>query len=92
MDHVCCQVGKEKALPQLLGSNADPDSNTEQQFEVELQWCIQQLEGALATNKMAPKHGKLSLQTLQNSSVFWSLTSFYFIWYSMPNQQILPKV
>jgi hypothetical protein len=34
-----------------------------QQFELELQWCIQQLEGALAAKKMAPKHGKLSLQT-----------------------------
>jgi hypothetical protein len=57
--HVCCQAGKEKVLPQLLGSNADPDSNTVQQFELELQWCIQQLERALATKKMAHKHGNL---------------------------------
>jgi hypothetical protein len=70
MDHVCCQVGKEKALPQLLGTNADPDSSTVQQFELELQWCIQQLEGALATKKMANKQGKLSLPTSQNSFLF----------------------
>jgi len=50
-------MGKEKAVPQVLGSNADPDSNTVQQFELELHWCIQQLETALATNKMAPKQG-----------------------------------
>jgi hypothetical protein len=47
----------------VLGSSADPDSNAVQQFELELQWCIQQLEGALATKKMAPKHGKLSVQS-----------------------------
>jgi hypothetical protein len=50
-------VGKEKAVPQVLGSSADPDTNTVQQFELELHWCIQQLEAALATNKMAPKQG-----------------------------------
>lgn len=50
-------MGKEKAMPQVLGSSADPDSNTVQQFELELHWCIQQLEAALATNKMAPKQG-----------------------------------
>jgi hypothetical protein len=77
MDHVSCQAGKEKVLPQLLGSNADRDSNTVQQFELELQWCIEQLEGALATKKMTHKHGKLSQQTLQNSFIFWSLTSLY---------------
>jgi hypothetical protein len=50
-------MGKEKAVPQVLGSSADPDSDTVQQFELELHWCIQQLEAALATNKMAPKQG-----------------------------------
>jgi hypothetical protein len=50
-------MGKEKAVPQVLGICADPDSNTVQQFELELHWCIQQLEAALATNKMAPKQG-----------------------------------
>jgi hypothetical protein len=50
-------MGKEKAVPQVLGSSADPSSNTVQQFEFELHWCIQQLEAALATNKMAPKQG-----------------------------------
>lgn len=52
------RAGKEKVLPQLLGSNADPDSNTVQQFELELQWCIQQLERALASKKMAHKHAQ----------------------------------
>jgi hypothetical protein len=51
------QMGKEKAMPQILGCSADSDSNTVQQFELELQWCIQQLEAALATSKMAPKQG-----------------------------------
>lgn len=50
-------MGKEKAVPQVLGSCVDPDSNTVQQFVLELHWCIQQLEAALATNKMAPKQG-----------------------------------
>ena len=48
---------KQKAVPHVLGSSADCDSNTVQQFELELHWCIQQLEAALATNKMAPKQG-----------------------------------
>jgi hypothetical protein len=51
------QMGKEKAMPQVLGSNADPDSNAVQQFDLELQWCIQQLEAALTTSKMASKQG-----------------------------------
>lgn len=58
------RAGKEKALPQLLGSNADPDSSTVQQFELELQWCIQQLEGALATKKMAHKHAQDAAHSL----------------------------
>lgn len=45
-------------MPQILGCSADSDSNTVQQFELELQWCIQQLEAALATSKMAPKQAQ----------------------------------
>lgn len=58
------RMGKEKAVPQVLGSNADPDSNTVQQFELELHWCIQQLETALATNKMAPKQAQDAAHSL----------------------------
>ncbi|KAJ9595758.1 hypothetical protein L9F63_013077 [Diploptera punctata] len=30
----------------------EPDDNAAQQFELELKWCIQQLEGVLSANKM----------------------------------------
>lgn len=53
-------------MPQLPVNSSDTDRNTEEQFELELQWCIQQLEGALCTNKMSPKQGTLPLQGLQN--------------------------
>jgi hypothetical protein len=71
--HVCYQAGREKVLPQLLGNSADSDNNTVHHFELELQWCIQQLEGALSRNKMTPEQGTLPPQALQNSIVFWSL-------------------
>lgn len=60
-------------MPQLPVNISDTDRNTVQQFELELQWCIQQLEGALSTNKMSPKQGTMPQQGLQNSLVLWRL-------------------
>ena len=34
-----------------------PDENAAQQFELELKWCIQQLEGALSSNNLNPRQG-----------------------------------
>lgn len=62
-------------MPQLPVKTSDADRNTVQQFELELQWCIQQLEGALSTNKMSTKQGKFSPQALHNSLVLWGLTT-----------------
>ncbi|KDR10652.1 UPF0488 protein CG14286 [Zootermopsis nevadensis] len=57
-------VRKEKAMPQLPVKTSDADRNTVQQFELELQWCIQQLEGALSTNKMSTKQAQDAAHSL----------------------------
>lgn len=61
------EKGKLKTLPKSksvtlnnVQNDAEPstsDIDMQRQFEVELCWCIQQLQIALSTGKLSPKQG-----------------------------------
>lgn len=56
---------KLKAPPKIVNENPTSSDATNNTFEVELLWCIQQLESLLAENKLNPARSKLFDQDWQ---------------------------
>lgn len=58
-------TGKIKSLPKLQPEDNPPEIQLSpeaiQQFELELCWCIQQLQAGLKSGKLNPKQGELFL-------------------------------
>lgn len=60
--------GKLKSIPKPVQktpnnttepSTSTEDTNNQAQFEVELVWCIQQLQSALSSGKLSEKQGTI---------------------------------
>lgn len=49
-------------------------TNNDQQFEVELCWCVHQLEEALSSNKLTPKQGSQIVNVSQSENSICNIT------------------
>lgn len=62
---------KLKALTKIVNENPTSSDATNNTFEIELLWCIQQLETLLAENKLNPARSKFIGQvTLKYMNIY----------------------